>query len=63
MKGYIYKITNNINGKSYIGRTSRCFDKRYKHGQWWIETDNFHLWRSARDRVIELHPKVLDVKH
>lgn len=51
--GVIYKITNKINGKSYIGRTSRCFDKRYKNGQWWIETDNLHLWRSVRKHGLE----------
>lgn len=28
--GYIYKITNNLNGKIYVGlRTSSCFDKSY----------------------------------
>lgn len=51
--GVIYKITNKINGKSYIGRTSRCFDKRYKNGKWWIETDNLHLWRSVRKHGLE----------
>ena len=28
--GYIYKITNNINQKSYIGKTMRDIDTRYK---------------------------------
>lgn len=27
--GYIYKVTNKINGKTYIGKTTRDFDKRY----------------------------------
>lgn len=28
--GYIYKITNNINGKSYIGKTERTIEIRWK---------------------------------
>lgn len=27
--GWIYKITNTINGKVYIGLTTEGFDKRY----------------------------------
>lgn len=29
--GYIYKVTNKINGKTYIGKTSRNFDERYAY--------------------------------
>ena len=28
--GYIYKITNLINGKCYIGQTSRTIEERFK---------------------------------
>ena len=28
--GFIYKITNNINQKSYIGKTERSIEVRYK---------------------------------
>lgn len=28
--GYIYKITNNVNGKSYIGKTERTIEIRWK---------------------------------
>lgn len=27
--GYIYKITNNINGKMYVGKTERSINKRF----------------------------------
>ena len=30
---YIYKITNNLNGKIYIGKTSYTIEKRWK--QWY----------------------------
>ena len=29
--GYIYKITNKVNGKVYIGKTTRGFDERYNY--------------------------------
>ena len=28
--GYIYKVTNNINGKMYIGQTRRTIEQRWK---------------------------------
>ena len=28
--GYIYKITNNINGKVYIGKTTKTVEERWK---------------------------------
>lgn len=28
--GYIYKITNNINGKVYIGQTIKTVEKRFR---------------------------------
>ena len=30
MNGYIYKITNSINGKSYIGQTQKTIEERWK---------------------------------
>ena len=29
--GFIYKVTNKINGKTYIGKTTRNFDERYMY--------------------------------
>ena len=41
--GVIYKITNNANGKSYIGQTTRGFDARYGKGNKPIErVYNYH---------------------
>ena len=42
--GYIYKITNSINGKVYIGQTIIGFDKRYKGSI--KNTHNEHLKRA-----------------
>ena len=40
--GYIYKIENLINGKVYIGQTSRTFKERYGFN-WVKNTHNIHL--------------------
>lgn len=40
--GIIYQIINIVNGKSYIGLTTRYFFRRYCHN-WWDYTDNKHL--------------------
>ena len=39
-KGIIYKITNKINGKSYIGQTIHSFYQRYKGAKWYKYTQN-----------------------
>lgn len=45
----IYRITNLINGKSYIGQTIYDkFNKRYSGGRWWDTTDNILLMNSAK---------------
>ena len=41
--GVIYKITNKINGKSYIGQTTQGFDKRY----------GYNLKRSTKNRHLK----------
>lgn len=42
----IYKITNIINNKSYIGQTTGSFKTRYRAGKWWKYTDNILLINS-----------------
>ena len=42
--GYIYKVTNSINGKVYIGQTTVGFDERYHGGI--KATHNSHLKRA-----------------
>ena len=50
--GVIYKITNKVNGKVYIGQTVNSFDKRYRNN---LEnnTHNEHLKRSIKKYGIE----------
>lgn len=45
--GVIYKITNKVNGKCYIGQTTVGFKKRYDNSDWWLKTHNDHLKSSV----------------
>ena len=47
--GIIYCITNNINGKVYIGKTINTFAERYPNGKWWHYTTNKHLKRAVKE--------------
>lgn len=49
----IYKITNEINGKCYIGQTVNSFDRRYDGGKWWLYTSNIHLKRAVKKYGLE----------
>ena len=51
--GYIYKITNRINGKIYIGQTINGFDNRYRCGNVEKYTHNIHLKKSIDKYGIE----------
>lgn len=43
LKGIIYKITNVVNKKSYIGRSKNSFWKRYRAGDWIQNSHNEEL--------------------
>lgn len=45
--GVIYKITNKVNNKVYIGQTVLGFKKRYGNTNWWDKTHNEHLKNSV----------------
>lgn len=46
--GIIYKITNQINNKVYIGQTKNKFKRRYPAGKWWKYSKNEHLKNSVK---------------
>lgn len=53
--GYIYKITNQINGKSYIGKTERTVEERWKNHQRNIKKlgDRLPLYKALKKYGIE----------
>lgn len=51
--GIIYKITNIINNKIYIGQTTIGFKARYDNTNWWEKTHNQHLKSSVKKYGIE----------
>lgn len=47
--GIVYKITNIINNKCYIGITKKTFRQRYNYtDKWWSTTTNDHLKNSVK---------------
>ena len=60
--GIVYKITNILNNKSYVGQTTKGFDKRY-HNNLIKYTHNKHLKKSLITHGLENFKvtKVLDV--
>lgn len=44
----IYKITNLIDGKCYIGQSTKSFNKRYNGGKWWKSTTSPYLKNAAK---------------
>ena len=62
--GVIYKITNKINGKSYIGQTTQGFDKRYGYNLK-RSTNNKHLKSAINKYGIDNFDicKVFDVAY
>lgn len=57
MKGYIYVITNNINGMQYIGQTIQLLNKRWNNhifsSKHIVDNDNSYLHRSMRKYKVE----------
>lgn len=51
--GVIYKITNLINNKVYIGQTTLSFKLRYDSTDWWTKTHNEHLKNSVLKYGVE----------
>ena len=51
--GYIYKITNLVNEKVYIGQTTKTIKKRWKVHLYSINYYNYHLYYSMRKYGIE----------
>lgn len=50
--GYIYKVTNTVNGKMYIGQTKRTIDLRWKQ----------HIYNSFKDSPFDKGPFHLAIK-
>lgn len=54
--GYIYKITNTVNGKIYIGLTTNGFDRRYSaYGEGIEKVYNYHTSRKRREEFYNAH--------
>lgn len=49
MLGYIYKITNKLNGKSYIGLTVQNVETRYKQHLYLLENNKHHSIKLQKD--------------
>ena len=55
----IYKITNIINKKSYIGKTRNTFHKRYNHRyDWWNAPKTNLALKNAVDKYSSVYFKV-----
>ena len=46
--GFIYKITNTINDKVYIGKTTRTIEERWKEHLNSIKDKDFKIYRAFR---------------
>lgn len=52
MKGKIYKITNKLNGKIYIGQTVKSLEKRFQKHCWeTTENDKYHLNMAIKKAI------------
>ena len=49
----IYQITNNINGKKYIGKTTKSVEERYRKHLYNHKEGNTHLYNAMRKHGVE----------
>ena len=52
-EGYIYLVTNNINGKQYVGQTNRTIEKRWKQHTLEYQKYNYYFYTAMRKYGIE----------
>lgn len=48
--GEVYKITNTVNSKCYIGITKHSFKKRYSYSKWWENPSINRLLKQSIDK-------------
>ncbi len=52
MKGKIYKITNKVNGKIYVGQTIKTLEERFQKHCWGTtEKDKYHLNMAIKKAI------------
>ena len=52
MLGKIYKITNHINGKIYVGQTTKSLKERFQKHCWGTtENDSYHLNMAIKKAI------------
>ena len=52
MKGKIYKITNKINGKIYVGQTTKSLNERFQKHCWGTtQNDKYHLNMAIKKAI------------
>ncbi len=62
LKGIIYLIENTVNGKQYIGQTTRSFAQRYHGCQWWKRSNNPYLKAAVAKEGTEIF-KITILEH
>lgn len=61
-EGYIYLITNKINGKTYVGQTTKTIEKRWKQHLSHSKYDNYPLYYAMRKHGIDnFYIELLDI--
>ena len=51
--GYIYKITNKVNGKIYIGKTIKTIEERFKRHIYDSRRNNSYFYNAIKKYGIE----------